>query len=99
MSNLPPVRPLALRPPPTVVVKRGAMKFVLVALVVFVMAILGLLTLATMGAETGMKPLVVGMIAAVLPVPIYIGICLWLDRFESEPPITLALAFIWGATV
>jgi RsiW-degrading membrane proteinase PrsW (M82 family) len=36
---------------------------------------------------------------AMLPVPIYLGLFLWLDRFEPEPPALLILAFLWGACV
>jgi RsiW-degrading membrane proteinase PrsW (M82 family) len=36
---------------------------------------------------------------AVIPLPFYIGIALWLDRFEPEPRTLLAMAFLWGASV
>jgi RsiW-degrading membrane proteinase PrsW (M82 family) len=36
---------------------------------------------------------------ALLPLPIYIGVVLWLDRFEPEPRGMLAMAFLWGASV
>ncbi len=34
-----------------------------------------------------------------LPVPIYISIATWIDRYEPEPVWMLAIAFIWGATI
>jgi RsiW-degrading membrane proteinase PrsW (M82 family) len=34
-----------------------------------------------------------------LPLPLYIGAVLWLDRFEPEPRYMLAIAFLWGASV
>jgi RsiW-degrading membrane proteinase PrsW (M82 family) len=34
-----------------------------------------------------------------LPLPLYIGVVLWLDRFEPEPRGMLAVAFLWGASV
>ncbi|MBV5332193.1 PrsW family intramembrane metalloprotease [bacterium] len=40
-----------------------------------------------------------GMAAAILPVPIYLALALWLDRFEPEPGWMLALTFFWGAIV
>jgi RsiW-degrading membrane proteinase PrsW (M82 family) len=36
---------------------------------------------------------------AVLPLPLYVGVVLWLDRFEPEPRHMLAIAFLWGASV
>jgi RsiW-degrading membrane proteinase PrsW (M82 family) len=63
------------------------------------MGILGVLTLAMIGAmNTGIAGLVVGMILATLPVPFYVMLALWLDRYEKEPAWMLAAAFLWGAT-
>jgi RsiW-degrading membrane proteinase PrsW (M82 family) len=39
------------------------------------------------------------MVFAMLPVPIYIMLILWIDRYESEPMWMIATAFVWGATV
>jgi RsiW-degrading membrane proteinase PrsW (M82 family) len=60
-------------------------------------ALLALLVL--IGAEVGLRGLMVGALAAVMPAPVYVAVALWLDRFEFEPPWMLALAFGWGATV
>jgi RsiW-degrading membrane proteinase PrsW (M82 family) len=59
---------------------------------------LGLLTVVLMGMS---KPLemIVGGFLALAPVPIYIALVLWIDRFEAEPPWLLAMAFIYGACV
>lgn len=63
------------------------------------MAMLGVLTLAMIGAlNTGMAGLVVGLIIATLPVPLYVMFALWIDRYEKEPFWMLAAAFLWGAT-
>jgi RsiW-degrading membrane proteinase PrsW (M82 family) len=43
--------------------------------------------------------LLVSSIAAVLPVPLYAFMILWLDRFEKEPAWLLFGAFFWGAVV
>src|ERR1051325_2993256 len=51
------------------------------------------------GVEAGPIAFMVGMVFAMLPVPIYIMLILWIDRYESEPMWMLATAFIWGATV
>jgi protease PrsW len=62
-------------------------------------ALLGLIVLLLIGSETGPVQLIIGMICATLPVPIYIMLLLWIDRYESEPLWMLATAFLWGALV
>ena len=57
----------------------------------------GMLTLLLIGASVGADGLVVGMIMACLPVPLYVALALWIDRYEPEPPHLLLLAFMWGA--
>lgn len=64
-----------------------------------VAALLGLLVLMLIGAETGLVGMVIGLICACLPVPIYIMLLLWIDRYESEPLWMLATVFFWGAVV
>jgi len=59
----------------------------------------GLLLLLFFELEVGPRGLLWGALAAVVPVPLYVALALWLDRFESEPPWMLVLAFGWGATV
>jgi RsiW-degrading membrane proteinase PrsW (M82 family) len=61
--------------------------------------LLGLIVLYLIGVETGPVALLAGLIFATLPVPVYITLILWLDRYESEPMWLLALVFFWGATV
>src|SRR6266576_1480285 len=39
------------------------------------------------------------IVLATIPVPIYIVLLLWIDRYESEPLWMLATVFIWGAMV
>jgi protease PrsW len=65
---------------------------------VIVLLLAGLLTLLVIGVEVGPVGLVTGLVLAVLPVPIYVGLALFVDRFEPEPPQLLAWAFFWGAT-
>lgn len=62
-------------------------------------AVLALLTLVGVGAETGARGLAIGLPLAMLPVPVYGALVLWLDRFEQEPRWMLAQAFGWGAIV
>lgn len=64
-----------------------------------VMSLLGLFTLGMIGLlNTGFAGLLVGMVLGTLPVPIYLALALWIDRFEKEPIWMLAGAFVWGAT-
>jgi RsiW-degrading membrane proteinase PrsW (M82 family) len=63
---------------------------------------LGLVTaavLALTAAGTGGRVFAVAAVVATLPLPIYVGVVLWLDRFEPEPRHMLAIAFLWGASV
>lgn len=66
---------------------------------VLVASLLGLIILLLIGVETGLLGLLVGIIVATLPVPVYLMLVLWIDRYESEPLWMLATAFFWGALV
>src|SRR5690349_12532071 len=73
---------------------------ILVAVVFIMVAVAaGLVTLLLIGLETGPVQFITGFICATLPVPIYIMLLLWIDRYESEPLWMLATAFLWGALV
>jgi protease PrsW len=78
---------------------QSVFKILLAVFAVMVAAVLGLIVLALIGAETGGVALVIGLICATLPVPIYVMLLLWIDRYESEPLWMLATAFFWGALV
>jgi RsiW-degrading membrane proteinase PrsW (M82 family) len=78
---------------------QSVFKILLAVFAVMVAAVLGLIVLALIGAETGAVELAVGLIFATLPVPIYVMLLLWIDRYESEPLWMLATAFFWGALV
>lgn len=41
----------------------------------------------------------VGVLLAIIPIPLLIALALTLDRLEPEPPRTLAFSFMWGAGV
>ncbi|MDX6613122.1 MAG: protease PrsW [Blastocatellia bacterium] len=75
------------------------MTIVLATFACMVALFLGLLVLLLIGFETGPVGLIVGMIAATLPVPFYVLMTLWIDRYESEPLWMLATAFFWGALI
>ncbi|HYJ81169.1 MAG TPA: hypothetical protein VEW03_16260, partial [Longimicrobiaceae bacterium] len=59
----------------------------------------GALSLLMIGSDLSADAFVTGLLIAVVPVPAYVVLALWLDRFEPEPARTLAQTFAWGATV
>ena len=95
--------PQNFNPPVVVQLKpsghRSAFKIVLSVVAVLFALLLGLIVLLLIGFETGPVGLMIGMLVATLPVPIYVGLALWIDRYESEPLWMLATAFFWGALV
>lgn len=52
-----------------------------------------------LGWRIGVEGLVIGLIAAVLPVPLILLAFLWLGRYEPEPVSYLIFSFTWGAFV
>ena len=62
-------------------------------------AVCGVLSLLVIAAELGPTSFLLGVALAIVPVPVYVALALWLDRFEPEPAHTLAQTFVWGATV
>ena len=63
------------------------------------LAIPGLIVLGSVGTDIGRAALLVGTIAAVLPVLPVVAAFLWVDRWEPEPSRLLLAAFLWGAGV
>ncbi len=61
--------------------------------------VFGAVGLGMIASEVGPVGFAFGLGMAVIPVPFYVMLALWLDRFEAEPPRTLAETFAWGATV
>jgi RsiW-degrading membrane proteinase PrsW (M82 family) len=78
---------------------QSVLKIILAVFAIMVAALLGMIVLLLIGSETGLVQLIIGFICATLPVPIYIMLLLWLDRYESEPLWMLMTAFFWGALV
>src|ERR1041385_8889317 len=74
-------------------------KIILGITAILVALLLGLVVLLLIGVETGPVALLVGMVSATLPVPLYLMLVLWIDRYEAEPGWMLATAFFWGALV
>jgi protease PrsW len=92
-----------MTPPPTIVIRSSprisAIRLVLASLALFVAIFLGLLVLLLIGIETGPVALLLGFVTATIPVPLYIALVLWIDRYEGEPLWMLATAFFWGALI
>ena len=61
--------------------------------------ICGAISLGLIAGDLGLRAFGIGFIVAVVPVPVYVILVLWLDRFEPEPARTLWQTFAWGATV
>jgi RsiW-degrading membrane proteinase PrsW (M82 family) len=55
------------------------------------------LSLLLVLAVVGPAGFVVGIALALLPVPVYVALALWIDRYEPEPRSLLVWAFLWGA--
>lgn len=92
-----------LVPAPTIIIARSpqlsGIKVALSIFAILVALFLGLLVLVVIGIETGPIALMLGLITATLPVPLYIILVLWIDRYEAEPLWMLATAFFWGAFI
>jgi hypothetical protein len=61
------------------------MKGLLITAAILAALFLGLLTLVMLGFSTGPVGMLVGIVLAVLPLPIYMLLALWIDRFEKSP--------------
>src|SRR5687767_1508607 len=88
---------------PTIVIRpmpqTSGIKIALGIIALLIALVLGLLVLLVIGVETGPIPFLLGFIAATIPVPLYVMLVLWIDRYEAEPLWMLATAFLWGALV
>lgn len=73
-----------------------------VLLPVLGLIVLGLCGLFLFGLATqrvGVPGVLVGVLAAVVPVAMVVPAFLWIDRWEPEPAKFLVLTFLWGACV
>lgn len=90
-------------PNPAIAVKSSphvsAIKIALGILAILIAAVLGLIVLLVIGIETGPVGFILGLLAAMIPVPLYVVLVLWIDRYEGEPLWMLGTAFFWGALV
>ncbi len=61
--------------------------------------VLGVILLALTFLNFGLRVSIIAGVTAFVPAAIYLGMFLWLDRFDPEPVRNLAFAFAWGAVV
>lgn len=59
----------------------------------------GLVIILIVGSNLHPTGFIIGLAAAVIPVPFLVACFLWLDRYEPEPWKYLAFVFGWGACV
>ncbi|GIF76824.1 PrsW family intramembrane metalloprotease [Asanoa siamensis] len=78
--------------------RRGWRVLVLLGVILFI-ALCAITMSIVLGWNIGVQATVIGLAAAILPVPVLVACFLWLDRYEPEPAKLLAVAFTWGAFV
>jgi protease PrsW len=92
-----------MTPQPTIIIRTtprmSAIRLILALVALFIAIFLGLLVLLLIGIETGPVALLLGFLTATIPVPLYIALVLWIDRYEAEPLWMLATSFFWGALI
>ncbi|WP_201766726.1 MULTISPECIES: PrsW family intramembrane metalloprotease [Micromonospora] len=87
-------------PTPRMPLRRlGWRRFLVLAGVVLLIAAGALFMVFSLGESLGAEALLIGVIAAILPVPVLVFCFLWLDRYEPEPLKYLIFCFAWGAFV
>jgi RsiW-degrading membrane proteinase PrsW (M82 family) len=79
--------------------KTGWRRWLPLTLGIIVIAACAIYMLFILGDSNGPTGLAIGLVAAILPVPILVGCFLWLDRYEPEPTRYLIFCFAWGSSV
>jgi len=74
-------------------------RWLVLAGVISFIAACAVFILVRLGESLGLTALIIGLVAAILPVPVLVACFLWLDRYEPEPVKYLAFCFAWGAFV
>ncbi|MFD0787105.1 PrsW family intramembrane metalloprotease, partial [Micromonospora azadirachtae] len=77
----------------------GWRRFLVLAGLVLLIAACAVFMVYTIGENIGVQALLIGTVAALLPVPVLVACFLWLDRYEPEPLKYLIFCFTWGAFV
>jgi RsiW-degrading membrane proteinase PrsW (M82 family) len=79
--------------------KRRWPRWLPLAGVIGFIAVCAVTMLLILGFSYGISALIIGLGAAILPVPILVACFLWLDRYEPEPTRYLLFCFAWGSSV
>ncbi|WBB66174.1 PrsW family intramembrane metalloprotease [Micromonospora sp. WMMD812] len=104
-GGAPPSPPAPSAPPapgaaPRMPLRRlGWRRILVLAGVVLFIAACAVFMVVTLGESLGAQALLIGLVAAILPVPVLVACFLWLDRYEPEPLPYLIFCFAWGAFV
>lgn len=77
--------------------RRRMVLFPVLGLIIF--GVCGLAVLGVMIGRVGTVAVLIGAVAALVPVALVISAFLWVDRWEPEPSGLLAAALLWGACV
>ncbi|MBN6035083.1 PrsW family intramembrane metalloprotease [Amycolatopsis sp. 195334CR] len=64
-----------------------------------VLALCGLVLFGVLTSRVGVLAVVIGVVAALVPVGVVVAAFLWVDRWEPEPAGLLLVTFAWGAFV
>ncbi|WP_433388080.1 PrsW family intramembrane metalloprotease [Micromonospora sp. KLBMP9576] len=111
MADIPPGAPLSPSPTAPAVPQPGGggarmpsrrlnwLRLLVLAGTVLFIAACALFMVFRLGENLGVEALLIGLVAAILPVPVLVGCFLWLDRYEPEPLRYLIFCFAWGAFV
>jgi RsiW-degrading membrane proteinase PrsW (M82 family) len=79
--------------------KNGWRRWLPMAGIITFLMLVAIGLLLFLGVRMGPAALAIGLIAAVLPVPLLVCAFLWLDRYQPNPIRYLAFCFVWGAVV
>lgn len=101
MSSLPPasVGPPATGAVPPRTGRSNWVRALVLAGAGVLIAVCAIVMLIVLGFNYGVTALLIGLAAAILPVPVLVACFLWLDRYEPEPVRYLVICFGWGAAI
>jgi protease PrsW len=74
-------------------------RWVSLVLVIGLIALSAIAVMGVLGWAIGIDAVIVGTVAAIVPVPVLVLVFLWLGRYEPEPVSYLLFCFLWGAFV
>lgn len=70
-----------------------------VALLSLLCAVLGVMVLGLTVLDLGVGVALLSGVVSFVPALFYLGVFLWIDRYDPEPVRTLGFAFAWGAII